>query len=86
MKRAATASFLGLALTVLCSLGLRAQPAPLSPDRVTFFTEPNFKGEALTVEAGAAVEDLEQLRRPGGQPWLFAISSIRLEGAARATV
>jgi hypothetical protein len=59
--------------------------APLSPDRVTFYTEPNFKGEALTVEAGASVENLERLARPSQKPWLFAISSVRVEGAARAT-
>jgi len=86
MIRIATAALLGLALTFMLATGSRAQSAPLSPDRVTFFTEPNYKGEALTIEAGAAVEDLERLQRPGGQPWLFAISSIRLEGAARATV
>lgn len=86
MKPFARLALLGIALAVLFTPGLRAQPAPLSPDRVTFFTEPNFKGEALTVEAGAAVEDLERLQRPSGRPWLFAISSVRLEGAARATV
>jgi hypothetical protein len=59
--------------------------APLSPDRVTFFTEPNFKGEALTVEAGASVENLGRMTRPSQQPWLAAISSVRVEGAARAT-
>jgi hypothetical protein len=68
-------------------LGLvHAQTQPLSQDRVTFFTEPNFKGEALTVEAGASVENLEQLLRPSQRPWLYAISSVRIEGAARATV
>ena len=59
---------------------------PLSPDRATFFTEPNFKGEALTVEAGAVVENLDRLLRASQQPWSLAISSVRLEGAARATV
>lgn len=65
-----------------------AQPAPppLSPDRVTFFTEPNFKGEALTVEAGASVENLERMQRANQRPWTFAISSVRVEGAAKATV
>src|SRR5688500_14433191 len=59
----------------------------LSSDRVTFYTEPNFKGEALTVEAGASVEALDQLTRPSSRrPWTYAISSIRVEGAARATV
>ena len=86
MNRFVPLPLLGLALAVLFTSRALAQSAPLSPDRVTFFTEPNFRGEALTIEAGAAVEDLERLQRPGGRPWLFAISSVRLEGAARATV
>ena len=60
--------------------------APLSQDRVTFFTEPNFKGESLVVEAGASVENLDRLQRANQRPWTFAISSVRIEGAARATV
>jgi hypothetical protein len=75
---------------VLAAAGLMpAQPpvpAPLGPDRVTFFTEPNFRGDALTVEAGASVTNLERMLRPNQQPWAFAISSVRVEGAARATV
>jgi hypothetical protein len=64
-----------------------AQPArPLSPDRVTFFTEPNFKGDALTVEAGAQIENLDTMRRDNQRPWTFAISSVRVEGAAKAIV
>ena len=55
-------------------------------DAVVFFTEPNFQGEALRVEAGARVEDLATLRRANQQPWRGAISSVRIEGAARATV
>lgn len=86
MNRFVLLPLLGLALAVLFTSRALAQSAPLSPDRVTFFTEPNFRGEALTIEAGAAVEDLERLQRPSGRPWLFAISSVRLEGAARATV
>lgn len=86
MRRLAAVPILVLAFVVLFARGLHAQSAPLSPDRVTFFTEPNFKGEALTIEAGAAVEDLERLPRPSGRPWLYAISSVRLEGAARATI
>lgn len=62
-------------------------PPTLSPDRVTFYTDPNFKGEALTVEAGASLENLDRINRTITQkPWTFAISSIRVEGAARATV
>ena len=57
----------------------------LSPDRVTFYTEPNFRGESLVVEAGASVTNLEQLQRADQRPWAFAISSIQIDGAARAT-
>jgi hypothetical protein len=65
-----------------------AQNAPtLSPDRVTFYTDPNFKGEALTVEAGASLENLDRITRTTTpKPWTFAISSVRVEGAAKATV
>jgi hypothetical protein len=64
-----------------------AQPTrPLSQDRVTFYTEPNFKGDALTVEAGAQVESLDTMRRDNGRPWTFAISSVKVEGAAKAIV
>ncbi len=70
----------------LALLAARAADAPLSPDRVTFYTEPNYRGDALTVEAGAAVADLARMQRPGGQPWTFAISSVRIEGAAKAVV
>jgi hypothetical protein len=61
--------------------------ATLSPDRVTFYTDPNFKGEALTVEAGASLDNLDRIMRTTTpKPWTFAISSVRVEGAARATV
>ena len=77
-------------LVTLCAIGwVGAQTsteAPLSPDRVTFYTEPNFKGDVLTVEAGASVENLGQLLRPDQKPWVFAISSVKIEGNARATV
>ena len=67
---------------LLLALLARAEAA----DAVVFFTEPNFQGEALRVEAGARVEDLATLRRANQQPWRGAISSVRIEGAARATV
>lgn len=71
-----------------CAVRTNAQtePRPLSPDRVTFYSEPNFKGDALTVEAGATVESLDRMRRPNQQPWTFAISSVLVEGAAKAIV
>lgn len=72
---------------VLAAGVVGAQPtANLSPDRVTFYTEPNFRGEALVVEAGASVENLDQMIRANQRPWTYAISSVQVEGAARATV
>lgn len=61
-------------------------PAPLSPNRVTFYTEPNFQGEALTIEAGAAVENLDRLQRADRRPWMYVISSVRIDGYAAASV
>jgi hypothetical protein len=82
-------AFLGC-LAFCLTLAAVGQPTvvqrPLSPDRVTFYTEPNFKGEALTVEAGASVANLDTMMRPSKRPWTFAISSVRVEGAARAIV
>lgn len=73
----------GLALVVHAQTVVQR---PVSPDHVTFYTEPNFKGDALTVEAGAAVASLDTMRRPNQRPWTFAISSVRVSGAAKAVV
>lgn len=76
--------FLGF---LCCAASVAAQDsAPLSPDRVTFYTEPNFKGEALTIEAGASVENLDRLAQSGGKSWAGAISSVRVDGQAKALV
>ena len=77
----------GLALLPSTTWGQSSSTsASLSPDRVTFYSEPNFKGESLIVEAGASVENLERMTRPSRQPWGNAISSILVEGSARATI
>jgi hypothetical protein len=77
----------GALLAALAAVPAPAQtPANVGPDRVTFYSEPNFKGEALLVEAGAAVENLDRIRRSNQQPWTYAISSVKVEGAARAVV
>lgn len=76
----------GVVLAVAVAVGHAQAPASVSADRVTFYTEPNFKGEALMVEAGAAVENLDTMRRSNQQPWTYAISSVKVEGAARAVV
>lgn len=51
--------------------------------RAVFYTEPNFQGASLVVEAGASVPDVANLRRNDGNRWAF--SSVRLEGGARAS-
>jgi hypothetical protein len=67
--------------------GGSAQSTPtVAPDHVKFYTEPNFRGESLAVEAGASVENLERMLRASQQPWTAAISSIQVFGAAKATV
>lgn len=76
----------GVVLAVAAAVCSAQTPANVSADRITFYTEPNFKGEALMVEAGAAVENLDTMRRANQQPWTFAISSVKVEGAARAVV
>lgn len=63
----------------------RAQ-STVNPNRVTFYTEPNFRGEALTIEAGANVPDLSRMTRPSQKPWIYAISSVKVEGDAKAIV
>lgn len=76
-----------VALLLFAAGSALAQPAAnLSRDRVTFYTEPNFRGEALVVEAGASVENLDRMIRANQRPWSFAISSVHVDGAARATV
>lgn len=69
-------------------LPLRAQSGSsgVAPDHVTFYTEPNFKGEALKVEAGAAVDNLGRMMRSDQKPWAASISSVQVSGEARATV
>jgi hypothetical protein len=76
---------LGLVLLSLSPGSLRGQTT-VGPDYVTFYTEPNFKGEALTVAAGASVPNLDTMTRPSGLPWTFAISSVAVSGQAKATV
>ncbi len=80
--------FVLLAALFACAAPARAQMPvqSLSQDRVTFFTEPNFKGDSIVIEAGASVENLDTIQRNNGRPWSFAISSIRVEGAATAVV
>ncbi|HEY1110669.1 MAG TPA: DUF4214 domain-containing protein [Opitutaceae bacterium] len=89
MRSPLATPFFRLAVWLLCAAGCSMAgyaQAPANPNRVTFYTQPNFRGEALAVEAGASVTDLGTMMRPSNQPWALAISSIKVEGDARALV
>ena len=87
MKATPSLRIFSLACALLAAAASRvlAQTA-LSPNRVTFYSEPNYKGESLVVEAGAAVENLDSVRRSDQRPWTYAISSVKIDGAAKAVV
>ncbi len=48
---------------------------------VVFFSEPNYRGDSFTVEAGAGIENLSRLDGSRGS-WNDRISSFRIEGVA----
>ena len=71
------------AVLTLAALPLRAQPGPPPGPprgRVLLFAEPNYRGEVLVVEAGAAIENLEYVRDDRGRKWNDRIASVRIEG------
>ncbi len=68
-----------LALAVpLLRLPVGAQPAPAG--RVLLYAEPNYRGEALVVPAGTALDNLEYVRDGRGRKWNDRIVSVRVEG------
>lgn len=74
---------LGTALLALTALPAQAQPGPPPGPprgRVLLFPEPNYRGEPLVVEAGAAIDNLEYVRDNRGRRWNDRISSVRVEG------
>ncbi len=80
-----------LRLLAACALApafdspLSAQPKT-TVGRATFFTELDYRGEVLVVEAGASIDNLEFLRDPRGRPFNERIRSVRLEGPIRVAV
>ncbi len=68
-----------VAALTLAALPLRAQPGP-PRGRVLLFSEPNYRGEVLVVEAGSAIENLEYVRDDRGRKWNDRIASVRIEG------
>ncbi len=84
MPRAALHLLAALALASALVSSLPAQPAPAG--RASFFTELDYRGEVLVVEAGASVDNLEFLRDPRGRPFNDRFRSVRLEGPIRVAV
>ena len=84
MPRAALHLVAALALALTLVSSLPAQPAPAG--RATFFTELDYRGEVLVVEAGASVDNLEFLRDPRGRSFNDRIRSVRLLGPVRVAV
>ena len=77
--------FAALALALALVSPVAAQPAA-SAGRVSFFTELDYRGEVLVVEAGASIDNLEFLRDQRGRPFNDRIRSVRLEGPVRVAV
>lgn len=86
MKTPVFSFLLRVFAVLIATLGFARAQTAVSPNHVTFYTEPNFKGDALVVEAGASVPNLDQMRRPNQQPWAFAISSVQITGSATASI
>jgi len=72
-------------LAVLGFAALLAAPTlpaqlPPPPGRVLLFGEPNYRGEALVLPAGASLDNLEYVRDSRGRKWNDRIASVRIEG------
>ena len=65
---------------------LRAEGDHRASGRVLFFSEPNFRGEVLAVDAGADITNLAQLRDSRGRKWDDRIASFSIEGDAKAVL
>ena len=87
MPRAARRFLAALALAFVASTfsTLLAQPRP-PVGRASFYTELDFRGDVLVVEAGAAIDNLEFVRDPRHRPFNDRFRSVRLEGPVRVAV
>jgi hypothetical protein len=81
-----------LRLWLLAPLGIALALPPLSAQpntaagRALFYTEPDFRGECLIVEAGGVADNLELTRDQRGRPFNDRISSVRFEGSVRVAL
>ncbi len=76
---------LAATLATLTSTALSAQPAP-PIGRASFYTERDFRGECLVVDAPNTIDNLEFVRDPRGRPFNDRIRSVRLEGPVRIAI
>ncbi len=65
------------ALAAVVLTGLRAQ---MPAGQVLLYAEPNFRGEALAVPAGTALDNLAYVQDSRGRSWNDRIVSVRVEG------
>ena len=71
-----------LAAAALSLGGIVTLAQPLPPARVLLYGEANYRGEALVVAAGSAIENLDYARDSRGKKWNDRIMSVRIEGPA----
>lgn len=83
---------LSLRAVVFCVASLVCLSAPAQPPgqpaagRALFYTETNYQGECLVVEAGKGAENLELARDRRGRSFNNRISSVRFEGPVRVAI
>ena len=77
--------FAALALAPAFVSSVPAQPAAPA-GRVSFFTELDYRGEVLVVEAGANIDNLEFLRDQRGRSFNDRFRSVRPEGPVRVAI
>ncbi|MCF3651921.1 DUF4214 domain-containing protein [Synoicihabitans lomoniglobus] len=76
---------LGIIAPVVGSLSLSAQPDRSGP-AVVLFSQPNFQGERIELEAGESIDDFNYQRFPSGRNANNRVSSIRIRGDVEVAI
>lgn len=80
---------------LVSSLSAQPRPGPepvpmpgpvIETPRAFFYSEPNFRGECLTVEGEVGIIDLAKVRDSRGHKWDDRIASLRIEGPLVVTL
>jgi hypothetical protein len=72
----------GIFFALLLAITAHAQPGPPPPPagRILLYSEPDYRGEILVVEAGTSLDNLESVSDSRGRRWNNRVMSVRLEG------